>query len=312
MKKIKLTQEYIILIIIIAMIIIFGFFNTAFLKITNILNISRQISVFALIATGQAIVLISGGFDLSVGAIVGLMGCVAASLIGKIGVFTAILITLICGFGIGAINGLLISKGKMNPFLATLAMMTILRGITLLWTGGAPIYSNMPEFILFIGKGYIGRIPTQVIFVAIVVILIYFIISKNIFGRYVYAIGGNEVASYISGIKVDRIRTYVYGLSGLLSSLGGILLTARLESGQPLAGTGYELESIAMAVIGGVALSGGVGSIGGCMLGVLFMGILKNGLNLLNVSSFLQQVTTGLIIIVTVLSQSLRKKKEMI
>ena len=301
MKKIKFTQEYIVLFAIIVMIIVFGVLNPNFLRITNIVNISRQISVFSLIAIGQAIVLISGGFDLSVGAIVGLSACMVAALIGTYSVFLAILITIAIGFGVGSVNGLLVSKGKMNPFLATLAMMTIIRGIVLLWTKGAPIFSDMPDSLTFFGRGYIGGIPVQVIFVAIIALVFHLIISKNLFGRYIYAIGGNEEASRISGIKVDRIRIYTFGITGLLSSLGGILLTARLNSGQPMAGQGYELESIAMAVIGGISLSGGEGSILGCMLGVLFMGVLKNGLNLLNVSSFLQEVITGLIIIATVI-----------
>jgi ribose transport system permease protein len=301
MKKIKFTQEYIVLFAIIVMIIVFGILNPNFLRITNIVNISRQISVFSLIAIGQAIVLISGGFDLSVGAIVGLSACMVAALIGTYSVFLAILITIAIGFGVGSVNGLLVSKGKMNPFLATLAMMTIIRGIVLLWTKGAPIFSDMPDSLTFFGRGYIGGIPVQVIFVAIIALVFHLIISKNLFGRYIYAIGGNEEASRISGIKVDRIRIYTFGITGLLSSLGGILLTARLNSGQPMAGQGYELESIAMAVIGGISLSGGEGSILGCMLGVLFMGVLKNGLNLLNVSSFLQEVITGLIIIATVI-----------
>ncbi len=301
MKKIKFTQEYVVLFAIIVMIIVFGILNPNFLRITNIVNISRQISVFSLIAIGQAIVLISGGFDLSVGAIVGLSACMVAALIGTYSVFLAILITIAIGFGVGSVNGLLVSKGKMNPFLATLAMMTIIRGIVLLWTKGAPIFTDMPDSLTFFGRGYIGGIPVQVIFVAIIALIFHLIISKNLFGRYIYAIGGNEEASRISGIKVDRIRIYTFGITGLLSSLGGILLTARLNSGQPMAGQGYELESIAMAVIGGISLSGGEGSILGCVLGVLFMGVLKNGLNLLNVSSFLQEVITGLIIIATVI-----------
>ncbi len=301
MKKIKFTQEYIVLFTVLAMIIVFGILNPNFLKITNIINISRQISVFSLIAIGQAIVLISGGFDLSVGAIVGLSACMIAALIGPYSVFLAILITLTIGFGVGAINGLLVSKGKMNPFLATLAMMTIIRGMVLLWTKGAPIFTEMPDSFTFFGRGYIGGIPVQVIFVAIIALVFHLIISRNLFGRYIYAIGGNEEASRISGIKVDNIRIYTFGITGLLSSIGGILLTARLNSGQPMAGQGYELESIAMAVIGGISLSGGEGSILGCIIGVLFMGVLKNGLNLLNVSSFLQEVITGLIIIATVI-----------
>jgi len=301
MKKIKFTQEYIVLFTVLAMIIVFGILNPNFLKITNIINISRQISVFSLIAIGQAIVLISGGFDLSVGAIVGLSACMIAALIGPYSVFLAILITLTIGFGVGAINGLLVSKGKMNPFLATLAMMTIIRGMVLLWTKGAPIFTEMPDSFTFFGRGYIGGIPVQVIFVAIIALVFHLIISRNLFGRYIYAIGGNEEASRISGIKVDNIRIYTFGITGLLSSIGGILLTARLNSGQPMAGQGYELESIAMAVIVGISLSGGEGSILGCIIGVLFMGVLKNGLNLLNVSSFLQEVITGLIIIATVI-----------
>ena len=217
MKKIKFTQEYIVLFTVLAMIIVFGILNPNFLKITNIINISRQISVFSLIAIGQAIVLISGGFDLSVGAIVGLSACMIAALIGPYSVFLAILITLTIGFGVGAINGLLVSKGKMNPFLATLAMMTIIRGMVLLWTKGAPIFTEMPDSFTFFGRGYIGGIPVQVIFVAIIALVFHLIISRNLFGRYIYAIGGNEEASRISGIKVDNIRIYTFGITGSLA-----------------------------------------------------------------------------------------------
>jgi ribose transport system permease protein len=309
MKKFNISHELIILFIIIIMVIFFGTVNRDFLKITNILNITRQIAVFALVSVGQAIVIISGGFDLSVGAVVGLSGCLVAYFMGQMSVFTAIILTLVIGFSIGTITGTLVSKGKINPFLATLAMMTIIRGVLYIWTKGAPVYASIPKSFTFIGKGYIWRIPSQVIFVAVIVVILHYVLKKNIFGRYVYAIGGNIEASYISGIKVDRTRIITFGISAVLSALGGIIVTARLASGQPVGGLGYELESIAMAVIGGIALYGGEGTIPGCILGVLFMGILKNGLNLLRVSSFMQEVVTGIVIIVTVLIQNLRKNR---
>ncbi|PAD17165.1 ribose ABC transporter permease [Shouchella clausii] len=284
-------------------ILIISILNPGFLSAPNLLNVLRQVSINALIAFGMTFVILTGGIDLSVGAILAFSGAVTATLLSSgMDPILAILIGLLVGAALGAINGIIIAKGKVAPFIATLATMTIYRGATLMFTDGRPV-SNLGDSTLFqmLGGGYFFGIPMPAITMMISFVILYLILKKTTFGRRVYAVGGNEEASILSGIKVDRIKIYVYSLTGFLAAIAGVILTSRLNSAQPTAGTMYELDAIAAVVLGGTSLTGGKGWIVGTLIGALIIGVLNNGLNLLGVSSFFQQMVKGSVILLAVL-----------
>jgi ribose transport system permease protein len=274
-------------------------------------NILRQISVNLCLSIGMTLVILTGGIDLSVGAILALAGAVAAGLLKngiaipqfnlliEFTVWGAILSGALVGLALGSFNGLVITRFAIPPFVATLGMLSIARGLTMLWTGGFP-FTGLGEGFDFIGTGVFGGIPMPVWISAALVGIFVLVTRKTRFGRYIYAVGGNERAALLTGLNVNRIKFWVYMLAGGLAGVAGLIVTARLDSAQPNAGLGYELDSIAAVVIGGTSLSGGRGSILGTLLGCLIIGILNNGLFLLNVSPFWQQVTKGFVILVAV------------
>jgi len=287
----------------ILLIIVVSILNPSFLTISNIFNVLRQVSISAIIAFGMTFVILTGGIDLSVGSTLALTGAVAASLLA--GGFDPILsmgIALILGLILGGINGVIITKGKVAPFIATLATMTVYRGLTLVYTNGKPIsgLGDHASFQLF-GKGYFLGIPIPVITTLITFGILYFILHKTTFGRRVYAVGGNEEAAKLSGINADRVKIAVYAISGFLAALSALILTSRLNSAQPTAGQSYELDAIAAVVLGGTSLNGGKGWIFGTLIGALIIGVLNNGMNLIGVSSFWQQVVKGIVILLAVL-----------
>ncbi|MCK1997551.1 ribose ABC transporter permease [Psychrobacillus psychrodurans] len=284
-------------------VVIISVMSPNFLTLNNLLNVLRQVSINALIAFGMTFVILTGGIDLSVGSILALTGAVTAGFLASgMDPMLAMFLGLILGAILGAINGIIISKGNVAPFIATLATMTIYRGLTLVYTEGRPI-SGLGDSLSFqlIGKGYFFGIPVPVITMAIAFGVLYFVLKKTTFGRRVYAVGGNEEASRLSGIKVDRIKVYVYALTGTLAALASLILTSRLNSAQPTAGNMFELDAIAAVVLGGTSLTGGRGWIVGTLIGALIIGVLNNGLNLIGVSSFFQQVVKGAVILVAVL-----------
>ncbi|WP_227939545.1 ABC transporter permease subunit [Alkalihalobacillus deserti] len=287
----------------VVIMIIITILNPSFLSLPNIFNILRQVSINALIAFGMTFVILTGGIDLSVGSILALSGAVTATLLAAgVDPVLAVLAGLIVGAILGAFNGLIISKGKVAPFIATLATMTIFRGLTLMFTDGRPITGlGDSSFFQMLGKGYFFGIPVPAVTMMISFLVLYLILKKTTFGRRVYAVGGNEEAAILSGIKADRIKIYVYSLTGFLSALAGIILMSRLNSAQPTAGSMYELDAIAAVVLGGTSLTGGRGWIVGTLIGALIIGVLNNGLNLLGVSSFFQQVVKGGVILLAVL-----------
>jgi ribose transport system permease protein len=289
--------------------IVLSVLSDNFLTVDNWLNILRQVSINALIAFGMTFVILTGGIDLSVGSVLALSSAITAGMManGMEG-WTAIIIGLLAGFLMGALNGAIITKGRVAPFIATLATMTIFRGATLVYTDGRPI-TGFSDDILFqmMGRGYFLGIPVPVVFMIVIYIVLYFVLKKTTFGRHTYAIGGNEEASRLSGIRVDRLKVWIYSLTGGLAALAGMILTSRLNSAQPTAGTSYELDAIAAVVLGGTSLSGGRGWIFGTLVGALIIGVLNNGLNLLNVSSFYQQVIKGAVILLAVI---LDRRKE--
>lgn len=288
-----------------------AFLSDSFFTWRNILTVLRQTSINAVIATGMTFAILIGGIDLSVGSVLAICGAVMASLIASgMDLILAMLITLFLGLAVGIINGLLISKGRLQPFIATLGTMTLLRGFTLVYTQGKPIGTSAgTDSLVFgkIGSGYILGLPIPVYIMIIVFIIAYYILRHLRMGRYIYALGSNEEATIYSGIKTHKVKLFVYGASGLLAALAGIIVTARLGSAQPTAGAGYELDAIAAVVLGGTSMSGGVGTIGGTAIGALIIGILNNALNLLQVPSYYQNVAKGAVILFAVLLD--RKQK---
>lgn len=282
-----------------------------FLTPENGWNILRQISVNLCLSIGMTLIILAGGIDLSVGAVLALSGAVAAGLLKngvalsplgvqlQFTVFGAIVAGLLVGAFAGGFNGLMVTRFRLPPFVATLGMFSIARGLTMLWTGGFPITSLGPQFG-FLGTGVFLGVPMPVWISGSLVALFVVLTRKTRFGRYIYAVGGNERAALLSGLPVDRIKLGVYTLGGLLAGASGLIVTARLDSAQPNAGLGYELDSIAAVVIGGASLSGGRGSVLGTVLGCLIIGVLNNGLFLLDVSPFWQQVAKGCVILAAV------------
>lgn len=292
-----------------------------FLTADNAWNVMRQISVNICIATGMTLVVLTAGIDLSVGSVLALSGAVGAGLLKNglqfpsqnlyVGftVLGAVLAGLTAGSALGLFNGWTITRFKVPPFVATLAMLTIARGLTFLWTKGFPISNLGPDFD-FIGVGWFLGIPIPVWISAFIVMVAVFLTHKTVLGRHIYAIGGNENAARLSGVRVNRVKTIVYTIAGCLAAVGGIMVTARLDSAQPNAGISYELDAIAAVVIGGTSLAGGKGSIMGTVVGAVLIGVLNNGLVLLDVSPFWQQVVKGMVILVAVVIDKANSKSE--
>jgi ribose transport system permease protein len=281
--------------------IVLSILSPAFLTVNNILNILRQVSVISIIAAGETFVILTGGIDLSVGSILGLCGVLLAAVLkGTDSTFLGVLTGIGVGTFLGYCNGVLITKGKLPPFCATLGMMAIARGLAFVYTQGKPISGFHNSFRMF-GSGYLGPIPIPIIIAIVLFALVYYVLNQTIAGRCIYSLGSNETATRLSGIKTDYYKTLVYVICGFFVGIASVVFTARINSGHPLAGQGYELDSIAAVVIGGTSLSGGEGTIIGTFIGALIMGIIRNGLNLINVDPFWQQVAIGAVIIVAVL-----------
>lgn len=283
-----------------------------FLTVNNFWNVLRQISVNVCISTGMTLVVLTAGIDLSVGSVLALSGAIAAGLLQHgipvpsanlyIGftLFGAILAGALTGSALGWFNGWTVTRFNLPPFVATLAMLTIARGLTMLWTGGFPI-TGLGDSFIYLGTGWFAGIPVPVWISAVIVFIAVVIQNKTRLGRYIYAIGGSESAARLSGVNIERVKLIVYTLSGALAAVGGLMVTARLDSAQPNAGISYELDSIAAVVIGGTSLSGGRGSVLGTVQGAIIIGVLNNGLVLLNVSPFWQQVVKGAVILLAVI-----------
>jgi ribose transport system permease protein len=309
------------LIALVVLCIVLSILSDKFLTIDNGWNVARQISVNICISVGMTLVVLTSGIDLSVGSILALSGAVTAGLL-KNGIsipsanlyigFTllgAIIGGIIVGGALGVFNGFTITRFKVPPFVATLAMLTIARGLTLLWTKGFPI-SVLGDSFGYIGTGWLLGIPVPVWISVIVILIALLITNKTPLGRYIYAIGGNENAAKLSGISINKVKIIVYGLAGVLAAIGGLIVTSRLDSAQPNAGINYELDAIAAVVIGGTSLMGGKGTIWGTVLGAVIIGVLNNGLVLLNVSPFWQQVVKGCVILLAVIIDKANSKSE--
>ncbi len=279
--------------------------NDRFLTVPNLLNVFRQSSINAVIACGMTFVILTGGIDLAVGSVLAIASAVCASLlIGGASVVVAGGAALVVGAISGAVSGLIITKGKVQPFIATLVMMTFLRGATMVFTNGMPLTvgkAKSAEAFYFLGNGNVLGVPLPIILTVLVFAMGYYVLTQMKIGRYVYAVGGNEEASRLSGLNTDRVKIFVYTMSGILAALAGLIVTSRLSSAQPTAGTGYELDAIAAVVLGGTSLVGGKGKIMGTVIGVLIIGILNNALNLMDISSYYQMIAKAAVILLAVL-----------
>jgi len=274
----------------------------AFARPANLINILKQASINGILATGMMFVIISGGIDLSVGSIVALSGVIAASFAhpGEYHLIVPITLSVLAGLAAGLFNGIGVAYGNIPPFIVTLGSMTIFRGLALIYSNGQPIFGVTKEFERIAGGFVLDIIPNLVVYFLIVTTISAFILTRTVFGRRVYAVGGNEISAKVSGINVPKIKMAVYAISGFLAGFAGLLLSSRIVSGNPTAGQSYELDAIAAVIIGGVSMSGGSGKWFGTVIGALFISVIGNGLDILNVSSHFQLIIKGAIIITAV------------
>jgi len=306
-----LLAQYGILLVFVLLCVVLTFANPFFLTEQNISNVLRQTSINGILAIGMTYVILTGGIDLSVGSVLAFSSMVAASLVSgeqPQGVFVAIMAGLGTGAALGMVNGLLVSRFGVPPFVVTLGMLSVARGLTFIYTDGTPIPNLSPAFRT-IGQGFVGPVPVPVFIFAGVALLFWWVLKYTTFGRYIYAVGGNERSARTSGVNTRGVLFGAYIIAGSLAGLAGLILTARTTSALPQAGVSYELDAIAAVVIGGTSLSGGTGSVLGTVIGALIIGVINNGLDLLGVSSYYQQVIKGVIIITAVLLDVSRRRR---
>jgi ribose transport system permease protein len=308
---IKYIERYMIYLVLVLMMILLSFLSPHFLTLSNILNVARQISIGAIVAFGMMVPLLAGEFDISVGSNMALSSALVIGLMGRGGVYLAFLVALGAGLLIGLVNGLFNTKGKIPSFIVTLSTMGIVRGLVFLYTKGnsSMVAENAPDLFFVLGKGYIGPIPFPVIVMLVIFSICAFVLFWTKFGRHIYSIGGNRKAAHLFGINVDRHIIYAFMVSGFLSAFSGIMLASRLSSTQPTAGTGAEFDALAAIVIGGTKLSGGKGSIARTLVGVFVIGLINNGINLLDIETFYHTIIKGAIILFAVLFDQLRERR---
>ncbi len=302
-KEWLLEQKSLIALLI--LIVIVSMISPNFFTLNNLFNILQQTSVNAIMAVGMTLVILTSGIDLSVGSLLALTGAVAASMVGAdVNAIVAVAGALALGAAIGGVTGVIVAKGKVQAFIATLVMMLLLRGVTRVYTDGSPIstgFSDNADVFSWFGIGRLFGIPAPVWLMIVVFAVAWYLLHHTRLGRYIYALGGNESATRLSGINVDKIKIIVYALCGLLAALASVIEVARLSSAQPMAGNGYELDAIAAVVLGGTSLAGGKGRIMGTLIGALILGFLNNALNLLGISSNYQMIVKAVVILLAVL-----------
>ncbi len=295
------ARKYATLAILELFLVIMFFLTDRFFTFRNITNVGRQVSLNAILSVGMTMVIISGGIDLSVGGIVALSACLCASIIKTTGnVALAIAVALVVGAVAGSFNGILTAKTGIAPFIITLSTGAICVGSTMAYTNAGPIPLNNPAFKM-IGQGTVIGIPIPILIMLVVFVIAAYVMKRTKFGRYVYAIGGNENASRVAGVQVVRVKASVYLISGVLAAFTAVIYTSRLSSGVPSLGVGFEMQAITAAVIGGASLAGGQGSIWGTLIGAMIIGILNNALNLLNINTYYQNIATGMVVLLAVL-----------
>lgn len=306
----QILSNFTLVFVVLGLGIILSIATPTFLKPTNLMNILRQVSINGILAIGMSLVCLTGGIDLSVGSIVAFSGILTAGMLNftSLSIPVIVIIAVLVGAAMGLVNGYFVAYWNAPAFVVTLSMMTIGRGLTYIYCDGKPI-SKLPDEFLQIGKGSVlGGLPVPTIILIIVFIIFATMLAKFKLGRYIYAVGGNAQAAMVSGINVRLVTMLVYVFSGLCCGIAAVVLTARVSAGLPKAGDGYELDAIASTVIGGTSLSGGTGKLWGTLLGALLLGMVNTGLDLLNVTSYYQQVVRGLIILGAILIDTRRNK----
>lgn len=307
------TKESNILLGLLGLCLVLGITTETFLTGYNIGTVIRQVSFIAIVALGQTLVLLTAGIDLSVGTIAGLSGILASLMMSSTHMglppIIAVPLAVLCGMVMGLINGLLIGKLRLNAFIITLAFGEVWGGMILVITKGYPVL-ELPESFKVLGQGMVGFIPVPVILMVILFGIMHYVLTKTPFGRNIYATGGNMTAATLAGIKVDKEITFVYMFSGMFASIAGILMTSRMSAGQPTIGSSWVMPSVTAAIIGGTAMSGGVGTLIGTLIGATFMGILSNGIVLLGISSYWERVITGFVVILAILLDFFRARRK--
>lgn len=304
---IKIIKENISLLIIALICIVLAVYEPLIFGLNNLSNISKQTSLIAIFSLAQSIVLITKGLDLSQGGAITIVSVCIALLSNQLGIPMAIFVGFILGSFVGCVNGIIISNFKVSPFVVTLGVGFLLQGVALVLSDGQPVY-NVPEGFTYLGWSEILDIPVIVYVLALVSIALHFYLTRIIYGRYLYAIGSNEKASYLSGINVSKHKIIAYTVCGLITSIGAVILASRINSGHPVEGSNTALQSVAAAVIGGVSLFGGKGNVVGVILGSLLLAFISNALNIINVSSYYQQIMVGTIIIFAVIIDKLKSR----
>ena len=311
-KLINFTKrrEFIAFIGLAVICVAFSFSSENFFTLFNIMGVLRQASINAILAVGMTFVIVSGGIDLSVSSTVSLSGTVAAIVMVNLGlgVVAGLLTGLLVGLIVGAVNGIVITKASVPPIIATLGTMTVASGLALAVTGGYSV-SGLPDAFAFFGRGNLGFLPVPVLIVALMYVIGHFTLQKTKFGASVFGVGGNEEAARLAGISIDKTKIGVYMLSGVMAAVSGMILASRLDSGQPMAGDGLELNAIAAVVIGGASVNGGVGGVIGSLIGALIMSVLNNGFDLIGVGRYYQMIFTGIVLILAVAIQKKSKNK---
>lgn len=306
----SVLRNFALVFIIIAIIVVMSFVSPVFMTSKNIINIIRQISINGIIAVGMTFVILTGGIDLSVGSVVAITSVIVGSMLQNgSNWLVACIVAILISLAFGAFNGTMIAYVGFQPFIATLATVTMGSGIALAYSDGKP-FTISDESFLKIGQGYLGAIPIPIVLLVIVVAIGLIILKTTTFGRYVFAIGGNKNAAKLSGVRTRRVELMVYVISAFCAAIVGLILSARISSGQPTAGEGYELDAIAATAIGGTSMTGGVGSLTGTIFGFVLLGLMTNSMNLLNINSFYQEIVKGILIIIAVFLDMTSKNKK--
>ena len=307
----NIIKESAVVLVLVAIIIVFSFLSPQFFKVSNFITILRQISILAIVSVGMTVVLISGGIDLSVGSIISVVSVLTAmsAVYGKMPTGVAIVIGLLLGTFMGLINGVMITMTGMPPMIGTLATQMIFRGLGFIVCDGASVY-HLPNGFKIFGQGYAGPVPVPVLIMVIILAIFAFILGRTYIVRYFYAVGSNAEATRLCGLNTQKIQILAYMLCGFLSAIGGIIMTSRVNSGQPKAGDGYEMDVLTACVVGGISINGGEGKIRHIVVGVLIIGILSNGLTIIGVSEYWQQVAKGLILAAAVAFDAFQKTRK--
>lgn len=310
-RAFDVVKRYGIYLALIVLMIFFSAVNSAFLKPDNLFNVARQISMLGIASVGMAFVLLLGGIDLSIGSMITLVNIVTAWLMVKAGIhpLPACLISLVMASALGFANGWVIANIKMPPLIVTLASMTMLEGLAFIICGGIPIF-GFPKGFAVIGQGYLGPVPVPVVIMIVVLAVGAFILNETFFGRWFYAVGGNEEAANLSGINVKRVKYLVYTLSGFFAGLAGIVMLSRTNSGQALAGKGFEFDVLTAVVLGGVSVNGGSGKISNVVAGILILGVLSNGMVLMNITQYSQMLIKGAVLLAAVGFDCYQKQRQ--